>query len=566
MKKPPDIVYGLEEVPPPVVTMLCGVQHVGLIAINLVYPLLVFRIAGTPANAVVDLIDTGMLVLAAGTVLQALRVGPLGSGFMCPSVFTATYLGPASAAAKLGGLPLVFGMTIFAGFLEAALAPLLNRLRPIFPPEISGLVIFMIGVSASVAGLRLMLGGSAVPVTSAEWSVAAITLATTVILSVWTRGMARMLCALIGVAIGYVAAGIAGTFDPAQGAAVGAAAWVDVPQLGRVSWSFDAGLAVPFAIAALAAAMKALGVITICQRTNDAEWVRPDLSSIKGGVLADGAATVLSGLAGSVGTSTASANVGLAAVTGVSSRRIAYAIAMILVLLAFVPKFAAALASMPRSVMVATLLFSMSSVIVQGIQIMSSRLLDARRSLTIALSIVAGVAVDIFPAIAEAAPPAAGPLVGSALVLATVTALGLNLLFRLGVKKKVGLMITGESTDPETIETFFARSGRAWGARPDVISRAVFGVQQLAETIFENCSPQGPLAIEAAFDEFNLDVRVHYQGEPLELPDARPTDEEIRESADGVRRLAGFLVRRNADRARATLARGRVTIHFHFDH
>jgi len=561
MKRPPDIVYGLEEVPPPVVTMLLGVQHVGLIAINLVYPLLVFRVAGTPADAVVDLIGSGMLVLAAATLLQARRIGPFGSGFMSPAVFTATYLGPSLVAAKVGGLPLVFGMTMFAGLLEAALAPLLNRLRPIFPPEISGLVIFMIGVSAAVAGLRLMLGGSAVRVTSAEWGVATITLATMMILSVWARGMARMLCALIGVAIGYVATGIAGTFDPAQSAAVGAAAWVDVPQLGRVSWSFDLGLAAPFAIAAVAAAMKALGVITICQRTNDPEWVRPDMSSIRGGVLADGAGSVLSGLAGAMGTNTASANVGLAAVTGVTSRRIAYAIALILVLLAFVPKVAAALASMPRSVMVATLLFAMSSVIVQGIQIMSSRLLDARRTLTIALSIVAGIAVDIFPAIAEATP-----VVGSSLVLATATALGLNLVFRLGVKKKVDLTIAGEVTDPETIETFFARCGRAWGARPEVISRAIFGVQQLAETIFENCDPKGPLAIEATFDEFNLDVRVHYQGELLELPDRRPTDQEIRESEDGVRRLAGFLVRHNADRARATAARGRVTIHFHFDH
>jgi NCS2 family nucleobase:cation symporter-2 len=423
----------------------------------------------------------------------------------------------------------------------------------------------MIGLSASIAGLRLMLGGEGAPVSPAEWSVATITLATMIILSVWARGMARMLCALIGLAIGYIAGAIAGIFDVAQSDTIGAAAWVDLPRLGQVSWSFDLGLAVPFAIAALAAAMKALGVITICQRTNDADWVRPDMSSIKGGVLADGAATVLSGLAGAVGTNTSASNAGLAAMTGVTSRRIAFAIATILVLLAFVPKLAAVLASMPRSIMVAALLFSMVSVIIQGIQIMSSRLLDARRSLTIALAIVAGIAVDIFPAIAQA-NPLAGPLVGSSLVLATVTALGLNLLFRLGVRKKVHLTIAGESTDPETIESFFAGCGRAWGARPEVIGRAIFGVQQLAEIIFENCAPQGPIAIEASFDEFNLDVRVHYQGELLELPDSRPTDQEIRESADGVRRLAGFLVRRNADRARASSLRGRVTIHFHFDH
>jgi xanthine permease XanP len=149
-----------------------------------------------------------------------------------------------------------------------------------------------------------MLGGEGVPVSSAEWSIAAITLAAMIILSVWGHGVARMLCALFGLAIGYIAAAVAGMFDIAQRDAVGAAAWVDVPQLSQFSWSFDLGLAVPFAIAALAAAMKALGVITICQRTNDAEWVRPDMSSITRGVLADGAGTALSGLAGSVGTQT----------------------------------------------------------------------------------------------------------------------------------------------------------------------------------------------------------------------------------------------------------------------
>ena len=152
------------------------------------------------------------------------------------------------------------------------------------------------------------------------------------------------------------------------------------------------------------------------------------------------------------------------------------------------------------------------------------------------------------------------------MVLATETALALNLPFRLRLKRTVRLTLAGEVTDLETIESFFAGHGRAWGARPEVIGRAIFGVQQLADVIFENCAPQGPLAIEASFDEFNLDVRVHYQGELLELPDTRPTDQEIRESADGVRRLAGFLVRRNADRARASSLRGRVTIHFHFDH
>ena len=40
--------------------------------------------------------------------------------------------------------------------------------------------------------------------------------------------------------------------------------------------------------------------------------------------------------------------------------------------------------------------------------------------------------------------------------------------------------------------------------------------------------------------------------ELLELPDTRPTEREIREDEDGARRLAGFMLRRNADRVQAT--------------
>jgi NCS2 family nucleobase:cation symporter-2 len=87
---------------------------------------------------------------------------------MCPTTFTATYLSPSLLAATTGGLPLGFGMTMFAGALEAALAPLLQRLRSIFPPEISGVVIFMVGMSAGLAGLRSLLGVQAAPVVPAE--------------------------------------------------------------------------------------------------------------------------------------------------------------------------------------------------------------------------------------------------------------------------------------------------------------------------------------------------------------------------------------------------------------
>jgi hypothetical protein len=81
---------------------------------------------------------------------------------------------------------MVFGMTIFAGLLEAAIAPLLNRLRAIFPPDFRPGDL-MIGISAGVAGLRSMLGPDIAAV-ARRMVRAGITLAAMVILNVWGQG------------------------------------------------------------------------------------------------------------------------------------------------------------------------------------------------------------------------------------------------------------------------------------------------------------------------------------------------------------------------------------------
>src|SRR5262249_14060813 len=159
-----------------------------------------------------------------------------------------------------------------------------------------------------------------------------------------------------------------------------------------------------------------------------------------------------------------------------------------------------------------------------------------------------------------------GAVIGSSLGLSTLTALALNLLFRIGVKKTVRLKLTGTEFESQRIEDFLQNESAKWGARPDVASRATFAVSQLVEVVVENCRRQGPILIQASFDEFNFDVRVGYEGERLEFPERRPSDAQIRESEEGMRLLAGYMLRRNADRVRSESQNGNVTIYFHFDH
>ena len=108
------------------------------------------------------------------------------------------------------------------------------------------------------------------------------------------------------------------------------------------------------------------------------------------------------------------------------------------------------------------------------------------------------------------------------------------------------LVVHPADLDTKKIADFMEAQGAAWGARRDVIDRASFNLAQSIETIVEGCDPEGPLEIEASFDEFSLDLRVSYAGAPLELPDGRPTDEEPWASEEGQRkslasRSAGML-------------------------
>ena len=99
-----------------------------------------------------------MIALAISAMLQAVWRGPVGSGYLAPPVFSAIYIGPAVFAPETGWLPAVLAMTIFAGAVEVALAPLLRRLRGLFPPAISGFIVVIVGIQQGVIGIGDLLG------------------------------------------------------------------------------------------------------------------------------------------------------------------------------------------------------------------------------------------------------------------------------------------------------------------------------------------------------------------------------------------------------------------------
>jgi xanthine permease XanP len=567
MRKPPNISYGIDDVPPLGVNALSGLQHVGLMSIYLVYPALVAQAAGSSAEDAAAVVSMTLVALAIGTVLQAIPLGPVGSGYLCQPVSSVLYFVPSLVVAKQGGLPAVFGMTIAAGLLEIALARALGRLRPLFPAEIAGLVVLLVGIATGVVGLRTALGaGQQGPPSSIDMGLALLTLAIMVALNVWGSRALRLYCVLIGMAAGYAIAWALGRRGAGELTAAAAAPLFALPELGERGWTFDPTLALPFAVAAVAASLKVIGNVTTSQKANDADWVRADMGSISRGVVADGLGSVVAGALGGHGVNSSTAAVGLASATGVTSRRVAYSVAAILLVLAFVPKLGHLLYAMPRAVAGAALVFSSTFIIINGLEIMTSRLLDARKTLVIGLALVFGLAVEVLPGLLDVLPPAARVALGTSLVLGTLVGLGLNVLFRIGLRRTATMTVSTGAVDTQAVEEFMDANGAAWGARRDVIERAKFNLAQSIETIASSGVAGGALEAEASFDEFNLDVRVSYDGPPLELPERRPSNEEIIASEEGERKLAGFMLRRLADRVSVTRKGGRSTIHFHFDH
>ena len=198
-RKPANLHYGVDEVPPTAVIILNALQYVAVLAGFLVYPLIMAREAHAAPPVIDSVLSWSMIILAIGTTIQALPKGLVGSGYLAPSTMTAVYVPPSLEAVRLGGLPLMAGMTIFGGIVEAVLSRSLHRLRTLLPPELAGVVILLVAIGTGTVGFRYLLE----PGTSrrtAPLGNRAITLVVSVALNVWGKGIVRATCALIGMA------------------------------------------------------------------------------------------------------------------------------------------------------------------------------------------------------------------------------------------------------------------------------------------------------------------------------------------------------------------------------
>ncbi len=566
--KPSNLTYGVDEKPPTWVSSFLGFQHLCIISIAFIFPVIIVTQAGGTYEQADTLVSMSMLAGGIGAILQALKKGPVGSGYLCPQVCGPSFLSASILAAQTGGISLLLGMTVVAGVTESIFSRFMHKLRFLFPAEVTGLIVAMVGLTVvKVAmGYFMGLGPHDSELLREGVLVSILPLATMVGLNIWSKGKLKLFCILIGMAAGYFLSWLFGLFGPDSYDHINHSSWLAFPLLEHPGWSFDLAMLGPVIVATLCSSLKTIGDLTTCQKINDADWKRPDMENMRGGLLADGLGCLSSGLLGGMGQSSSSTNVGLSIATGATSRVIAFVLGGMLIALAFLPKAAAVFTIMPRPVMGATLVFALSFMVVAGIQIVMSRMLDARKTFVMGLSLIFGLSVDLVPQAFHHLHPWIQPLFSSSLSAGAVCAVVLNLIFRIGISQKAKLELTPGASTSRDLYDFLELQGGAWGARREVIQAATTALTELWEAIDGLHMAKGSVRVDAKFNELSLEFKVTYQGEACQLPDQPPGQDELLSDPKAQAALAGFLVRRYVDSIKVSTSGDHCEYRLHFEH
>ena len=402
MRKPDTINYGTEDRPPAPVLLMLATQQVVVLSIFLLAPVLVARAAHLPLHQATNFISLTTFALGVATFLQVRRWGPVGSGLLITPISASNWVPGCLIAVREGGMPMVAGLLLVAALLEIVLSRFFRVLRGVLPAELSGLVVLVTGLGVAQAGMDNVIAG----VTASGgvfWLrsllISVGTLTVMVGFSVWGRGPIGTFGACIGLVSGYVASLATGLVDPASLDALTGVPLVRMPTVVATLPSFDLPLLLPALITGIAITLNSVGAMTAAQKLHDADWHRQDLNGLSRGLLADGLGTIVSALLGGGGVSAGGSSVSLTATARATSRTIGYAVAVGFLVLSLVPRFSLLILTVPQPVLGAVLVFLSCSLMVSGVSIMSSRLLDTRKTFTLGIAFAFAVTT---PALARA--------------------------------------------------------------------------------------------------------------------------------------------------------------------
>ncbi len=461
--------YEADDRPPALLTAGLGLQLAILTISGIVLtPLIVVQAAGGAEAYLMWAVFGAVLVSGVSTILQAVRVGRVGAGYVLLMGTSGAFIAICITAIAEGGPAMLATLVIISSLFQFGLARRLALFRRILTPPVAGTVIMLIPVT--VMPIIFDLLGKVPEGTPAEAAPlsALVTLIVIVGIAIKATGMLRLWAPVAGVIAGTMVGWYFGIYDTAQ---IADAPWFGLPDatawpgldlgFGLTFWALLPG----FIFVTLIGAIETVGDSVAIQRVS---WRRPravDFRSVQGAVTADGVGNLLSGCVGTVPNTTYSTSISVTELTGVGARTVGIAAGVIFIAVAFFPKLLAVILAIPSPVAGAYVTVLLAILFVVGMKVLLQDGIDYRNGMIAGVSFWVGVGFQngvIFP---EFFADLAGGLLQNGMTAGGLTALLLTLFVQLAEPRRRRIEVPFQiSVLPEIREflgTFASRSG--WG-------------------------------------------------------------------------------------------------------
>lgn len=385
--------FEADEKPPILLAIGLGLQIALLTIGGIILTVAIVSRAGGAGEAYLSwAVFAAVAVSGATTILQAVRIGRIGAGYVLMMGTSGTFIAVCITAIAQGGPAMMATLIIISSLFQFVLSSRLSLLRRILTPAVSGTVIMLISVTVMPIAFDMLknlpddLPISAGPLT------ALTTILVTVGIALKSTSSLRLWAPIIGVAAGSIVSGYFGLYDTER---VAAAAWIGLPTLAWPGINLEfgpvLGLLPAFLFVTLVGAVETVGDSIAIQRVS---WRRPravDYRAVQGAVAADGMGNLLSGLMGTVPNTTYSTSVAMTELTGVASRRVGIVIGTAFLVIAFLPKALAVFLAIPDSVIAGFLIVLLSMLFVIGMKQVVQDGIDYRKGLVVGIGFWVGV-------------------------------------------------------------------------------------------------------------------------------------------------------------------------------
>ncbi len=538
--------YEPDERPPLALTIGLGLQYALLSVAGIVLtPVILIGAVGGSEAYLGWAVFTALVVSGVTTVVQAVRVGRIGSGYILLMGSSGAFLAICVAALQRGGAGLMASLIVISSLCQFILAAKLSLFRKIFTPTVAGTVLMLIPITLAPLVIDMLTEVPAGAPPAAAPVTAGLTLLVIVAISLRGSSTWRLWATAIGTVAGCLTGGLLfGIYDTTR---VVEASWIGLPAMAwpglDLSFSPDFWALLPaFILVTLVGALDTIGDGIAIQRIS---WRRPraiDFQSIQGALAADSLGNLLSGLAGTVPNTTYANSITVAELTKVAARSVGVCVGIIFVVLSLLPKLVAAIVAIPGPVVAALFMVLISFLFVLGMKILMHDGLDYRKSIATGLGFWLGLAFQldwIFPEYFQ------GPwseLLGNGMTVGGFTVIVLTQFVELtGPRRrriKAALTVEAYPKIDAFLSEFAARGGRdremterlrAVGEEMliTLTDREELGTVKTERQLLVIARDDGPavdLEFAAATDATNLEDRIALLSEQVVGP---PVEEEV---------------------------------------